>query len=236
MSARLQVGVLAAAAARLQDRFTRAAVDSRSATGRSPTSSSRSVIDDRRVPRAGVLGAGRGARAVDVQQQSLDLALELERTNRARVDVGQSPPLDLVAARAEVAQRRENLIVSRTLARQAEDRSADVDRRSEARGFLERPPRTGRSRPAGRPPRRMSMPPSDARWPSAPTWSARVRKSRSTRPAIALAKSETKPDLRLEANYLTEGAGGTRILRSGGFPGPSSDPKPRPTATSSGRC
>ena len=38
---------------------------------------------------------------VDVQQRALDLALELERTNRARVDVGQSPPLDLVAARAE---------------------------------------------------------------------------------------------------------------------------------------
>jgi outer membrane protein TolC len=56
-----------------------------------------------------------------VQQRSLDLALELERTNRARVDVGQSPPLDLVAAQAEVAQRRENLIVARTNARQAED-------------------------------------------------------------------------------------------------------------------
>ena len=58
---------------------------------------------------------------VDVQQRALELALELERTNRARVDVGQSPPLDLVAARAEVAQRRENLIVARTRARQAED-------------------------------------------------------------------------------------------------------------------
>src|SRR5204863_2323505 len=59
--------------------------------------------------------------SVDVQQRSLDLALELERTNRARVDVGQSPPLDLVAAQAEVAQRRENLIVARTAARQSED-------------------------------------------------------------------------------------------------------------------
>src|SRR5206468_10654512 len=59
--------------------------------------------------------------SVDVQQRSLDLALELERTNRARVDVGQSPPLDLVTARAEVAQRRENLIVARTDALQAED-------------------------------------------------------------------------------------------------------------------
>ena len=59
--------------------------------------------------------------SVEVQQRSLDLALELERTNRARVDVGQSPPLDLVAAQAEVALRRENLIVARTTALQVED-------------------------------------------------------------------------------------------------------------------
>jgi outer membrane protein TolC len=36
---------------------------------------------------------------------------------------------------------------------------------------------------------------------------------------IALAQSDIKPDLRLEANYLTDGAGGTRLLRTGGFPG-----------------
>ena len=60
--------------------------------------------------------------AVAVQQRSLDLSLELERNNRARVDVGQSPPLDLVSAQAEVAQRRENLIVAQTLVRQAEDK------------------------------------------------------------------------------------------------------------------
>ena len=58
---------------------------------------------------------------VNVQQRSLDLALELERNNRARVDVGQSPPLDLVSARAEVAQRQENLIIARTTALQVED-------------------------------------------------------------------------------------------------------------------
>src|SRR4029079_13782202 len=59
--------------------------------------------------------------AVAVQQRSLDLSLELERPNKARVDGVHSPPLDVVAARAEVAQRRENLIVAQTLARQAED-------------------------------------------------------------------------------------------------------------------
>ena len=44
---------------------------------------------------------------VTVQQRSLELARELVTHNKARVDVGQSPPLDLVQAEAEVAQRRE---------------------------------------------------------------------------------------------------------------------------------
>ena len=47
---------------------------------------------------------------VGVQQRSLELAQELARQNRIRVDAGQIPPLDLVQAEAEVAQRRENLI------------------------------------------------------------------------------------------------------------------------------
>ncbi len=83
---------------------------------------------------------------VDVQRRSLDLALELERTNRARVDVGQSPPLDLVAAQAEVAQRRENLIIARTNARQSEDLLRTHDSRSEAGRLLDASARAGRPR------------------------------------------------------------------------------------------
>ena len=47
---------------------------------------------------------------VGVQQRSLELAQELGRQNRIRVDAGQIPPLDLVQAEAEAAQRRESLI------------------------------------------------------------------------------------------------------------------------------
>jgi outer membrane protein TolC len=36
---------------------------------------------------------------------------------------------------------------------------------------------------------------------------------------VELSKSQTLPDLRLQANYLGNGAGGTRLLREGGFPG-----------------
>ena len=58
---------------------------------------------------------------VMVQQRSLDLAQELARENRVRVEAGQIPPLDLVQAEAEVAQRREGLIRANTVAADAED-------------------------------------------------------------------------------------------------------------------
>src|SRR5580765_448527 len=58
---------------------------------------------------------------VTVQQRSLELAQELARQNKVRVDAGQIPPLDLVQAEAEVAQRRENLIRANAAVGDAED-------------------------------------------------------------------------------------------------------------------
>ncbi len=156
--------------------------------------------------------------AVDVQQRSLDLALELERTNRARVDVGQSPPLDLVTARAEVAQRRENLIVARTAALQAEDalRTLIFDpRRTDFwNAHLDAADAVP---PAGAP----------------PDVDAAVRRALTERPDIAearkqiqigdtnvqLSRNQTLPDLRVQASYVTNGLGGSRLIRTGGFPG-----------------
>src|SRR5919197_82626 len=57
---------------------------------------------------------------VGVQQRSLELAQELARQNRIRVDAGQIPPLDLVQAEAEVAQRREGLIEAKAVTEDAE--------------------------------------------------------------------------------------------------------------------
>ena len=155
---------------------------------------------------------------VDVEQRALELALELERTNRARVDVGQSPPLDLVAARAEVAQRQENLIVARTNARQAEDRLRTLIVDTHRPDFW-----SVRLEPAERVPPTGPPPDVDAavrRALSERTDILRARKEiEISNTNIRLAESDTKPDLRLEANYLTDGAGGTRLLRTGGFPG-----------------
>jgi HAE1 family hydrophobic/amphiphilic exporter-1 len=155
---------------------------------------------------------------VDVQQRSLDLALELERNNRARVDVGQSPPLDLVAARAEVAQRQENLIIARTLALQAEDT---------LRTFIIDPKRADywsvRLEPADRVPVVGPPPDVDAAVRRALGERTDLAQARTTiqinDTTVALSRSQTLPDLRLQASYLPTGAGGTRLLREGGFPG-----------------
>jgi HAE1 family hydrophobic/amphiphilic exporter-1 len=155
---------------------------------------------------------------VDVEQRSVDLALELERTNRARVDVGQSPPLDLVAARAEVAQRRENLIVARTNARQAEDllRTLTIDAKRDDFWNIHIEPAD--TTPAvGGPP---NVDAAVTRALAERTDLIRTRKEiLNTVTNISLTRAQTLPDLRIEANYLTDGAGGTRLLREGTFPG-----------------
>jgi outer membrane protein len=155
---------------------------------------------------------------VSVQQRSLDLALELERTNRARVDVGQSPPLDLVAASAEVALRRENLIVARTQALQAEDL---------LRTLVLEPKRADywsvRIEPADKVP--TVMPPGDVdaavrRALAERTDIVQARKQiENSDTTVALARNQALPDLRAQATYLTTGQGGSRLLRTGGFPG-----------------
>jgi hydrophobic/amphiphilic exporter-1 (mainly G- bacteria), HAE1 family len=156
--------------------------------------------------------------AVAVQQRSLDLSLELERNNQARVDVGQSPPLDLVAARAEVAQRRENLIVARTLVRQVEDqlRLLILDPKRPDFWFARIEP-ADLIPPVGPPPDvdaavRVAL--------SERTDLQRARREiQNSDTALKLAKNAVMPDLRLQASYLTNGLGGTELLRTGGFPG-----------------
>src|SRR5262249_58115547 len=58
----------------------------------------------------------------DARRTSLEVAQELSRVNKAKVDVGTSPPLDLVSAQAEVASDQEQLIVAETAVKTAEDR------------------------------------------------------------------------------------------------------------------
>jgi HAE1 family hydrophobic/amphiphilic exporter-1 len=156
--------------------------------------------------------------SVGVQQHSLDLSLELERNNKARVDVGQSPPLDLVSAQAEVAQRREALIVAQTLVRQAEDqlRVLILDAKRPDYWFV-RLDTADLVPPAG------PSPDVDAAVRNAlaqRTDLARAKQQIAISDTnVALAKNNVLPDVRLQASYLTNGLGGTELLRNG-FLGP----------------
>src|SRR5215475_4589223 len=155
---------------------------------------------------------------VTVQQRSLELAEELARQNRVRVDAGQNPPLDSVESEAEVAQRREGLIRAKTLAADAEDslRRLIID-------------------PADTSFWRVQIDPIEEPTPVGPAQDvdAAVSKALAERYDLAraeqdLANAKTNvdffrnqrlPDVRLETSYSGSGLGGTQFLRSGGFPG-----------------
>jgi outer membrane protein len=155
---------------------------------------------------------------IGVQQRSLDLAQELARQNQIRADAGQIPPLDLVQAEVEVAQRRENLISARTTAEDAEDRLRKLIMDPADLSFW-----ALRLEPVDEPPEPTALPDTDAAV-------ARALEGRFdlARAAHDLENAKTNvdflgnqrlPDVRLEASYRGNGLGGTEFLRTGGFPG-----------------
>ena len=92
-------------------------------TGRSPTPGCRRASSSTTAAVKTAYWNLVAARAnVEARQARCELAEELVRVNKAKVDVGQSPPIDLVSAQAEVASNQEQLIVAETAVKQAEDR------------------------------------------------------------------------------------------------------------------
>jgi outer membrane protein TolC len=135
------------------------------------------------------------------------------------VDAGDAPPLDLVAAQAEVASDREQLIVAETAVREVEDelRTLVFDTSDPGAwnvhivpGDL---PRAGLQAPAD----------VDAAVASAlrdRTDLTRARKDvERARIDVKFTNNQRLPDVRLNASYLASGLGGTELLRTGGFPG-----------------
>jgi outer membrane protein len=155
---------------------------------------------------------------VTVQQRSLDLAHDLARDNKSRVDVGQAPPIDLVQAEAEVAQRRENLIRATATAEDAEDHLRRLIMDPADTAFWQ-----------------MRLEPIDEATPVSdlPDVDTVVAKALDQRYDLAQARNDLEnarsnveflsnqklPDVRLEASYRGNGLGGNQLLRSGAFPG-----------------
>ena len=155
---------------------------------------------------------------VDVQQQSLDLARELARENKVRVDAGHIPPLDLVQAEAEVAQRRENLIRARTLADDAEDALRRLIVNADDREFWK-----VRLEPVDDLSAIATLPDIDAAVAAALDQRYDIARAgrdlENTQTTIEFLDNQRLPDVRLETSYRGNGLAGTQFLRGGGFPG-----------------
>ena len=155
---------------------------------------------------------------VDVQQRSLELAEELARQNKVRVDAGQLPPLDLVQAEAEVAQRRENLIQARATSEDAEDRLRRLIMDPADAAFWSQ-----RINPVDDPSEPAAPPDVDA--VVAKALDRRYDLARAGRDLdnaktnVDYLGNQRLPDVRLETSYGGSGIGGTQFLRAGGFPG-----------------
>src|SRR5688572_390901 len=155
---------------------------------------------------------------VILQQRSLELAEELARQNRARVDVGQTPPLDLLQAEAEVAQRRENLIRAKAASGDAEDRLRRLIMDPADVTFWRI-----RLDPTDEPAFGSVLPDVDA--VAAGTFNERYDLARARKDLENIVTSveyftdQKLPDVRLETSYRGSGLGGTRLLRTGEFPG-----------------
>ncbi len=156
--------------------------------------------------------------SVGVQQKALDLAKELVRTNTARVDVGNAPPLDLLSAKAEQAQREENLVVAQVQARQAEDALRILIFDSNSSSFWSERVEPTDSTPVGAP-----LPDVDAVVRKAMQSRQDLIRARddvaNARTSVKFYQSQRLPDVRLQASYGATGLGGTQWIRTGGFPG-----------------
>src|SRR5262249_25450211 len=155
---------------------------------------------------------------VDVQQRSLELAQELSRQNRIRVDAGQIPPLDLVQSEAEIAQRRENLIQARTTAEDAEDRLRRLimdpadDAFWKARIDPTEPPSA--LQPA------IDVDAAVSRAVAERSDLARAERDlENAKTNVDLSRNQTLPDVRLETSYRGNGLAGRQLVRTGDFPG-----------------
>jgi len=155
---------------------------------------------------------------VVVQQQSLDLAIELARQNRVRVNAGQNPPLDLVQAEAEVAQRRDNLIRATAGAGDAEDALRKLIIDPSDRAFWD-----VRLDPVDQPPATGVAPDLDNAIDKALNDRYDIvragRDLQNAADTVTLFDNQKLPDVRLEGSYAANGLAGTQLLRSGGFPG-----------------
>jgi outer membrane protein len=155
---------------------------------------------------------------VDARKVALDLAQELVRVNKAKVDVGTAPPLDLVSAQAEVASDQEQLIIAETAVRQAEDRMRILIMNPTLRDTWTTTVEATDTPPIATPTLDVEAAVTHALENRADL--LRSRKDIETaQTTVTYTANQKLPDVRLNASYQASGLGGSQVLRTGGFPG-----------------
>jgi outer membrane protein TolC len=147
-----------------------------------------------------------------VQRQSLELAEESLRNTRSRVEIGTTPPIDIVQAEAEVAQRQEAVILAEAQIQTSEDtlRALVFDPSSPDFWAI-------RIEPTDLPPFAPAAVDVDAAVKNALSRRTDLDQSRrsleSNDISIRFLRNQTLPDVSAQFNYGLSAIGGTQVLR-----------------------
>lgn len=157
---------------------------------------------------------------LNVQRQSLELAEQSLKDNRARVEIGTMAPIDIVQAEAEVAQREESVILAEAAISRAEDRLRALVFNPSSPDFWRlriEPTETVQFRP-------MAVD-TDSAVANALQRRTDLSQSRKQLEAndvnIRFFRNQTLPDVNASVTYFSQAIGGTSFIRdpNSGFPG-----------------
>jgi outer membrane protein len=157
--------------------------------------------------------------SLTVQTQSLELAQQSLRDTRARIEIGTTPPVDVVEAEAEVAQREEAVIVADAQIGAAEDALRALVYDPAAPDFW-----SLRIEPVSPPTLDVRPIDTDAAVQAALGARTDLLEAQKNLEAIAIDlryfRNQTLPDITASIDYGVTGLGGTEFIRGSGFPGP----------------
>ena len=157
--------------------------------------------------------------SLGVQRQSLDLANESLRDTRARVEIGTTPPIDIIEAQAEVARRQEAVIVAEGQIATAEDTLRTLVFDPNMPDFW-----TMKIEPSELPAFQPTVVDIEAAVRNALSHRTDLEESKKSIEAndinIRFYRNQTLPDVSASLNYGLQGLGGTQIQRGLGPFGP----------------
>ena len=157
--------------------------------------------------------------SLKVARQSLDLARESLRNNKARVEIGTMAPIDIVEAEAEVAQRDEAVIVAEAAIDRTEDTLRALIFDSSSADFW-----TVKIEPTDKPPfspLSANVDVAVAKALESRTYLKQAQTSiDATDVSLRYLTDQTLPEVNAQLDYGLSGLGGTQAIRGAGFPGP----------------